>query len=237
MFSYHASSHAEGEADCTGVWYSTAVSVPLFVVRVITPLLLLHCCAKPQEDAAPYWHTLTVCQPLAHTYMYADRVNGVQVRKLHAFVTEKYPRAEPLETVVVSRNVVEQLDAVADEAVAQGSWFEVTMERRLLCCHIGDEVCFLFVRVVGDVRKPPRDARVASVPSVLFFGRECYLACLGSSSVGPPALRSYCSFCRGKLALPNRHCTHKVSCVFKIIDSWYLPLVQHYAVLRMNRVL
>ena len=26
---------------------------------------------------------------------------------------------------------MEQLDAVADEAVAQGSWFEVTMERRL----------------------------------------------------------------------------------------------------------
>ena len=53
------------------------------------------------------------------------------MRKLHAFVKEKYPRAVCLETVVVSRDVVEQLDAVADEAVAQGSWFEVTMERRL----------------------------------------------------------------------------------------------------------
>lgn len=53
--------------------------------------------------------------------------NGVcQVRKLHAFVRDKYPNAEILDTVVVSSGMVEQLDAVADEAVAQGSWFEVT---------------------------------------------------------------------------------------------------------------
>lgn len=50
---------------------------------------------------------------------------GAQVRKLHAFVQDKYPNAEYLETVVVSRQLVEQLEAVADEAVAQGSWFEV----------------------------------------------------------------------------------------------------------------
>eukprot|EP00904_Undaria_pinnatifida_P000303 jgi/Undpi1/10273/HiC_scaffold_28.g12725.m1 len=57
---------------------------------------------------------------------YLDRATAaqMQVRKLHAFVKEKYPRAECLETVVVSRRAVEQLDAVADEAVAQGSWFE-----------------------------------------------------------------------------------------------------------------
>lgn len=64
------------------------------------------------------------------------------MRKLHEFVKEKYPRAECLETVVVSRDVVEQLDAVADEAVAQGSWFEVTMERKLYRCRVQAEFGF-----------------------------------------------------------------------------------------------
>lgn len=57
---------------------------------------------------------------------------------------KKYPLAECLETVVVSRNVVEQLDAVADEAVAQGSWFEVTTGRRFERCQIRGEVWFWF---------------------------------------------------------------------------------------------
>ena len=70
------------------------------------------------------------------------RVTRCQVRKLHAFVKEKYPRAECLETVVVSRRAVEQLDAVADEAVAQGSWFEVTTACRLERCQIRGEVWF-----------------------------------------------------------------------------------------------
>lgn len=49
----------------------------------------------------------------------------VKVRRLHTFVKERYPDAECLETVAVSRGVVEQLNAVADEAVARDSWFEV----------------------------------------------------------------------------------------------------------------
>lgn len=55
------------------------------------------------------------------------------MRKLHAFVKEKHPDAECLENAVVSRGVVEQLEAVADEAVAQGSWFEVSSISRAIC--------------------------------------------------------------------------------------------------------
>lgn len=47
------------------------------------------------------------------------------MRKLHAFVKDRHPNAVCLETVVVSRAVVEQLEAVADGAVADASWFEV----------------------------------------------------------------------------------------------------------------
>lgn len=39
---------------------------------------------------------------------------------------EKHPSAVCLGTVVVSRTVVERLDAVADGAVAGASWFEVS---------------------------------------------------------------------------------------------------------------
>lgn len=48
-----------------------------------------------------------------------------QVRKLQAFVKDRHPNAVCLETVVVSRALVEQLEAVADGAVAEASWFEV----------------------------------------------------------------------------------------------------------------
>lgn len=48
-----------------------------------------------------------------------------QVRKLHAFVRERHPNAVFLETVVVNRVLVEQLEALADGAVAEASWFEV----------------------------------------------------------------------------------------------------------------
>lgn len=48
-----------------------------------------------------------------------------QVRKLHAFVKDRHSDAVCLETVVVSRALVEQLEAVADGAVAEASWFEV----------------------------------------------------------------------------------------------------------------
>ena len=48
-----------------------------------------------------------------------------QVCKFQSFVKESFPTAECLDTAVVSREVVEQLDAIAEEAVAQGSWFEV----------------------------------------------------------------------------------------------------------------
>lgn len=49
----------------------------------------------------------------------------LQVRKLHVFMKESFPNAEFLPTAVVSRELVEQLAGVADEAVAQRSWFEV----------------------------------------------------------------------------------------------------------------
>lgn len=62
---------------------------------------------------------------LVETYGWASGVHDLKVRRLHAFVKEKHPDAECLETVAVSRGVVEQLNAVADEAVARDSWFEV----------------------------------------------------------------------------------------------------------------
>lgn len=52
-------------------------------------------------------------------------VGPFQIHKLHQFAKEVLPTAECLMTAVVSREVVEQLEAVADEAVAQGTWFEV----------------------------------------------------------------------------------------------------------------
>lgn len=52
-----------------------------------------------------------------------------QVRKLHPFIKEKHPNAVCLETVAVSRPVVEQLEAIADGVVAEASWFEVTAGR------------------------------------------------------------------------------------------------------------
>lgn len=47
------------------------------------------------------------------------------MRKLHAFVRDRHPGAVCLETVAVSRALVDQLEAVADGAVAEASWFEV----------------------------------------------------------------------------------------------------------------
>lgn len=52
-------------------------------------------------------------------------LSSSQVRKLQAFVKDQHPTAVCLETVAVSKGIVEQLEAVADEAVAQESWFEV----------------------------------------------------------------------------------------------------------------
>lgn len=49
-----------------------------------------------------------------------------KVRKLHAFVKDKHPTAVCLESVVISKTVVERLEAVADGAVAEASWFEVS---------------------------------------------------------------------------------------------------------------
>lgn len=51
------------------------------------------------------------------------------MRKLHAFVRERHPNAVFLGTVVVNRVLVEQLEALADGAVAEASWFEVTAPR------------------------------------------------------------------------------------------------------------
>lgn len=47
------------------------------------------------------------------------------MRKLHAFVRDRHPDAVFLEKVVVSSAVIERLQAVADGAVAEASWFEV----------------------------------------------------------------------------------------------------------------
>lgn len=46
--------------------------------------------------------------------------------KLHTFVKDRHPNAVCLETVAVSKAVVEQLEAVTDGVVAEASWFEVT---------------------------------------------------------------------------------------------------------------
>lgn len=47
---------------------------------------------------------------------------------------ESFPTAEFLDAAVVSRGVMEQLEAIADEAVAQGSWFEVRLGNRPPAC-------------------------------------------------------------------------------------------------------
>lgn len=47
------------------------------------------------------------------------------MHKLHAFVRDRHPDAVLLEKVAVSSAVVERLQAVADGAVAEASWFEV----------------------------------------------------------------------------------------------------------------
>lgn len=77
---------------------------------------ILLCCSFGVSGSAarfsrgvPLWRSLVSCQ----------------VRKLHAFVKDRHPDAVYLETVVVSRALVEQLEAVADGAVAEASWFEV----------------------------------------------------------------------------------------------------------------
>lgn len=60
-----------------------------------------------------------------------------QVRRLHAFVKDRHPNAVCLETVVVSRALVKQLEAVADGAVAEASWFEVmlgVLADTIRCC-------------------------------------------------------------------------------------------------------
>lgn len=54
--------------------------------------------------------------------------------KFQSFVKESFPTAECLATAVVSRDVVEQLQAIADEAVAQGSWFEVRLGNQPPAC-------------------------------------------------------------------------------------------------------
>lgn len=48
-----------------------------------------------------------------------------QVRKVHAFLRESFPDAIFLDTAIISRKILEKLEAVAAEAVVQGSWFEV----------------------------------------------------------------------------------------------------------------
>ncbi|CAN0082411.1 unnamed protein product [Pylaiella littoralis] len=60
----------------------------------------------------------------ANGYLDNATASELQVRKLHPFIKEKHPNAVCLETVAVSRPVVEQLEAVADGVVAEASWFE-----------------------------------------------------------------------------------------------------------------
>ncbi|CAN0117450.1 unnamed protein product [Ectocarpus sp. 6 AP-2014] len=60
----------------------------------------------------------------ANDYLDHATASGLQVRKLHAFVRDRHPDAVLLEKVVVSSAVVERLQAVADGAVAEASWFE-----------------------------------------------------------------------------------------------------------------
>ncbi|CAB1105496.1 unnamed protein product [Ectocarpus sp. CCAP 1310/34] len=60
----------------------------------------------------------------ANGYLDHATASALQVRKLHAFVRDRHPDAVLLEKVVVSSAVVERLQAVADGAVAEASWFE-----------------------------------------------------------------------------------------------------------------
>eukprot|EP00752_Nemacystus_decipiens_P004452 g4065.t1 len=60
----------------------------------------------------------------ANGYLDHATASELQVRKLQTFVKCRHPSAVCLETVVVSRTLVEQLEAVADGAVAEASWFE-----------------------------------------------------------------------------------------------------------------
>lgn len=61
---------------------------------------------------------------LANGYLDNSTAHKMQVCKFQSFVKESFPTAEFLDAAVVSRGVMEQLEAIADEAVAQGSWFE-----------------------------------------------------------------------------------------------------------------
>lgn len=54
-----------------------------------------------------------------------------QVRKVHTFVKDRHSNAVFLETVVVSRALVGQLEALADGAIAEASWFEVMPSGRV----------------------------------------------------------------------------------------------------------
>eukprot|EP00903_Cladosiphon_okamuranus_P015336 g14166.t1 len=72
---------------------------------------------KAQHEAAHAFFS-------ANGYLDHATASELQVRKLHAFVKDRHPNAVCLETVVVSRALVEQLEAVADGAVAEASWFE-----------------------------------------------------------------------------------------------------------------
>ncbi|CAM9110328.1 unnamed protein product [Ascophyllum nodosum] len=60
-------------------------------------------------------------------YLDLATATAMQVRRLHPFVKDNNPDAVCLETVAVSRAMVEQLNAVADEAVVRRSWFEAWM--------------------------------------------------------------------------------------------------------------
>lgn len=54
-------------------------------------------------------------------------------------------------------------------------------------------ILFWLVRFLREVREPPRGARAARVPLVIFSCsvNGCHLACLGSDSVDSRALRSW----------------------------------------------
>ncbi|CAM9760821.1 unnamed protein product, partial [Ectocarpus sp. 12 AP-2014] len=60
----------------------------------------------------------------ANGYLDHATASGLQVRKLHAFVRDRHPDAVLLDKVAVSSAVIERLQAVADGAVAEASWFE-----------------------------------------------------------------------------------------------------------------
>ena len=65
---------------------------------------------------------------------WASGICELQVRRLHPFVKDNNPDAVCLETVAVSRAMVEQLNAVADEAVVRRSWFEVSPAKARAAC-------------------------------------------------------------------------------------------------------